>query len=133
VNWSNALVLTFGTAILLGASGLGFLLWLFHRHHADVSDEPVRLPTETPLQRSRRDAIVLTDGQRCPCCHGDLAFQEGLHACRECSTVMHWECYRELGCPTMGCSAAFSRREDERVGDGKGKDDGPPVKASLKA
>jgi len=43
---------------------------------------------------------------RCAFCHDELAYDEG-RACESCGTVLHRDCYWQLGrCPTLGCTRA---------------------------
>jgi hypothetical protein len=125
--------LWFGAAILALAGFVVLVFWLLHKVHVDVADDPVHLATERITHRRRAIPIEVSEGQRCPGCHGDLAHEEGLHRCHECSTILHWECYREMGCPTMGCAGAFPRREDnaQAIQESGKTDDDPPVKVNV--
>jgi len=45
-----------------------------------------------------------TAHERCAICHGALRDREA--RCRECGSLVHQDCRRELGrCPTLGCAA----------------------------
>jgi Zn finger protein HypA/HybF involved in hydrogenase expression len=62
-----------------------------------------------------RLALVGAHGKaRCAYCHDDLTGEEpDLVACDQCATVLHAECWSELGaCPLLGCTG----RSPERAG-----------------
>jgi hypothetical protein len=53
---------------------------------------------------------------RCPYCRDGLTGEEpDLVACRQCETVLHDECWRELGrCPVLGCRGRQPQRARRR-------------------
>lgn len=57
----------------------------------------------------RRPALVLRGRPRCAYCHDEVSGSEdGLVACNLCATVIHQECWDELGhCAVLGCEGAI--------------------------
>jgi hypothetical protein len=53
---------------------------------------------------------------RCPYCREGISGEEpDLVACRQCETVLHDECWRELGrCPVLGCRGRHPQRARRR-------------------
>jgi hypothetical protein len=60
-------------------------------------------------RRALRDANGAT---RCAYCHDEISGRElDLVACEQCKTVLHDECWHELGhCPLMGCAGRTAER-----------------------
>ncbi|RMG06293.1 MAG: hypothetical protein D6731_26150 [Planctomycetota bacterium] len=117
LHWSE----WFWLGMSLGLLGIvAAALWRIHRvAHAGLGERPVEPPARAESPRPRRQPLELAPGQRCPGCHGDLALEEGLHRCPGCGAVLHWECERELGCPTLGCTRGLvERREGLPTGGG---------------
>jgi hypothetical protein len=128
LHWAEWAWLGFAV-VLLAAFALKTLL--LHRS-VRTSEEPVELGSLAASPPRRREApIEVSDEQRCPCCHGDLALQEGLHRCSGCSTVLHWECFREFGCPTLGCERSFRSRAEPPTDCGDDEPSKPPVKETA--
>ena len=109
MHWSEWICLA---SVIVGSAVVCWAAWFVTRsHYIGVSaDEPLDLGPESAPRPPARVPIELSPDQRCPYCHEVLELTAGLHECPECGTVAHWECNREMGCPTLGCSAKFETR-----------------------
>ena len=62
---------------------------------------PQSTATKTPGGRSS-GRIRRPPPKDCPGCRGDLRPDDRRYTCPECKTVLHFQCYRDIGCP-QGC------------------------------
>jgi hypothetical protein len=76
-----------------------------------------RVPFEAPGFVAKTLAVVDVSGKtRCPYCHAGVDVHEDLVACEACATVLHSDCWEELGgCPIMGCGGARPERRRARA------------------
>ena len=72
-----------------------------------------RVPIAVKVLGGERRALKdASGGTRCAYCHGGITGGEpDLVACERCRTVLHDECWRELGhCPLLGCTGKSPER-----------------------
>jgi hypothetical protein len=72
-----------------------------------------RKPIPVRVLAAERNAFVDETGRtRCPYCHAPISGQEdALVGCEKCHTVLHDECWTELGhCPILGCTGETPER-----------------------
>lgn len=110
MHWAESVYLWMIVAgTLVFVLGTWWVLGTNHMAESNGEDVELGLGAHAPRLPARRP-IELGPDQRCPYCHDVLELTQGLHECPECGTVAHWECNREMGCPTLGCSAKFETR-----------------------
>lgn len=81
-------------------------------HLGRIARAYARSVLDVPALHGKRRAFVAGGAARCPYCHAGVDGTEpDLVSCRRCRTVLHDECWRELGhCPVLGCPGKRPQR-----------------------
>ena len=78
---------------------------------ASVDEVVERRTAAAGVAWTQRVEVAVSADQLCPFCQDALRSEDGAVSCGACRTVLHRECFGELGgCPTVGCRNQARRR-----------------------